>query len=234
MQVSGVRVVAPGPEGRSDLRAFSWSQGVTVALLVTAPQKNIIGVLKDSSKISSFTDDKGTDLIGSETEKAEFSTWFSSDKTAEKSVLVEANAPGLPAKSATSLNLSGMIAVQTASQTTNIAAENVELKVGSEFSLGLIKFSISGVRLQGTDLVVTLQAKQDLAAISRVEFYDTDGTKIDSHRYSSSSFGFMGSTTYTWDYSLKKHLDKAKISAVVWTDLKTIEVPVSVKTGVGL
>lgn len=192
VQVTGVRVVAPAPEGNDKLRAFNWFPGVTVALLVTAPEKSIISVSKDRSKITSFTDDKGTDLLAPEAGTVDYSSWFNSDSAAEKSVSAEVKASGQPAKGATQFNLAGTLSVETASQNTNITAENVELKAGSEFTVGRIKFTMSGVRLQGKDFVVTLQAKQDLAAISHLDFYGTNGTKIESHKYSSSSWGFAG------------------------------------------
>ncbi|HEY2084093.1 MAG TPA: hypothetical protein VGI88_15025, partial [Verrucomicrobiae bacterium] len=97
VQVTGVRVVAPAPEGNDKLRAFNWFPGVTVALLVTAPEKSIISVSKDSSKITSFTDDKGTDLLAPEAGTVDYSSWFNSDSAAEKSVSVEVKASGQPA-----------------------------------------------------------------------------------------------------------------------------------------
>jgi len=234
VQITGVRVVAPAPEGRSNLRAFNWSPGITVALLLTSPEKNIISVAKDKSKITSFTDDKSTDLLAAEPGTIDYSSWLNSDSAAGKSVSVEAKVSSQPAKGAAQFNLAGKFLVETASQLTNIAVENVALKVGSQFNIGQIKFTISGVRLQGKDFVLTLQADQDLAAVSHLDFYDANGTKIESHKYSSSSWSSAGSTSISWDFTLKKQADQATVRAAVWTDLKSIEVPFSTKVSLGL
>jgi hypothetical protein len=234
VEVGGVRVVAPPPDGNNDLRAFNWSPGVTVSLVLIAPQGSIVSVDRNASKIDSFTDDKGTDLMTHDNfGDSNFSTGFGSNK-AGKSVLVEAHGSGRPAKGATQFKLSGKVAVQTASQTKVVSADNVELKLGSELNLGEMKFTISGVRLQGKDFAVTLQSKQDPEGISHLEFYDASGAKIESHRDSSSSWGMQGDTTYNWEFTLKKQIDKAKIVATMWADLKTTEVPVSVKVDLGL
>src|SRR5258705_314302 len=63
-QVAGLRVVAPSGEGKDKMGAFNRSPGVTVALLLTAPEGNIVSVNQEASKLISFTDDKGTDLLG--------------------------------------------------------------------------------------------------------------------------------------------------------------------------
>ena len=234
VEVGGVRVVAPPPDGNNDLRAFNWSAGVTVSLVLTAPQGNIVSVDGNASKIDSFTDDKGTDLMGHDNfGDSNFSTGFGFNK-AGKSALVEASGSGRPAKGATQLKLTGKVAVRTSGQTKPVSADNVELKLGSELSLNEMKFTVSGVRLQGKDFAVTLESKQDPEAISHLEFFDESGTRIESHRSSSSSFGMQGNTTYNWEFVLKKQIDKAKIVATMWADMKTTEVPVSVKVDLGL
>ena len=67
-----------------------------------------------------------------------------------------------------------------------------------------------------------------------VEFFDAQGNKIESRMNGSSSWNSGTAMTVTWDFALKKNVAKAKIVASYWTDLKTTEVPIAIKTGVGL
>jgi hypothetical protein len=229
VQVAGLRVVAPAPGGDDGLRAFNWSPGVTVSLLVTAQQGNIVSVDNNKSKITSFTDDKGTVLSAATARRS-----FSSSSESGPSVIIEANASGQPTKGATLLNIVGKIVAQTASQTKQFAAENVAFKTGTEFRIGNIPLTIAGTRLSGKDLTVTLKAKQDLAAVSRLEFYDEQENKIESRRSSWSTSGSGPDMNVSWDFILKENAERGKIVATCWTDLKTVEVPFSVKAGVGL
>ena len=70
-----------------------------------------------------------------------------------------------------------------------------------------------------------------LESISKLEFYDAQGNKVEAQKRSWGGGGFLG---YMVEYVFKKGPDRAKIVATCWQDLKTVEVPFSVKTGVGL
>jgi len=39
---------------------------------------------------------------------------------------------------------------------------------------------------------------------------------------------------YSVEYTLKKSIDHAKVIVTCWQDMKTVEIPVSLKTGLGL
>ena len=109
VQVAGVRVVAPAPNGNDSLRAFhSGSPCVTVALLVTASEGKIVNVDTEASKLETFTDDKGANLLAAHAEhffsRVDFSSMSSfSDKDDATSKLVEVYALGPPTKGATQL-----------------------------------------------------------------------------------------------------------------------------------
>ena len=62
VKVVGIMVVAP--DGAKDqTRAYYWKTGVTVSAMVTPDSGKIIKVDDSNSKLDSFTDDKGTDLM---------------------------------------------------------------------------------------------------------------------------------------------------------------------------
>jgi hypothetical protein len=239
VQVTGIRVVAPAPEGKDRLRAFNDSPGATVALMVTAPSGNIVNVNTDDSKLEVFTDDKGTNLLAAKSQnhfsESGFTVWSSfSDKEEASSKLVEVHASGQPAKGATLFNISGKLVVQTASQTKQFTADNVELKLGTKLSLGNTPMTVSSIRSDMEGQEVSLNAKQDLSHILKVEFFDAQGNKIEARENGTTSWSGGSTKDVTLEYRLKKSVDKIKIVATCWTDLKTTEVPITIKTGVGL
>jgi hypothetical protein len=240
VQVAGISVGAPAPEGKDNSYASSWSAGSTVLLVVTAPSGNIVNINTDASKLEAFTDDKGTDLLAVKSQSHFHDSCFSvssllpgEEKHAAKPVSVRA--PGVPAKGATQFNISGKLVVQTASQTKQSTADNVELKTGSKFDLADIPMTVSNIFSDMEGMGVSLSAKQDLSNISKLEFFDALGNKIEAHAYGSSFMTKKGKKEEeTQDYRLKKSVSKVKIVATCWTDLKTTEVPIAIKTGLGL
>jgi hypothetical protein len=77
---------------------------------------------------------------------------------------------------------------------------------------------------------VTFSSPRDLECIASLEFFDAQGNKIES-RKSSWGGGFLG---YMVEFNLKQNVERAKILANCWQDLKTVEAPFAIKTGVGL
>jgi hypothetical protein len=78
---------------------------------------------------------------------------------------------------------------------------------------------------------VTFSSLRDLESISTLEFFDASGNKIEAVKRSWGGGGLLG---YMMQYDVKQNMDHAKIVATCWQDLKTVEVPFSIKTGVGL
>jgi hypothetical protein len=235
-EVAGLRIVAPAWEGKDYMRAFNWSSGVTVALLLTAPTGRIVRVNPEASRLVSFADDKGTDLLADASRRSftESFSGFHENYDAKSAVLLEVRTPARPDKGASELRISGKVTTQIASQTKQVTAENVELKSGVQFDLGDLRLTISAVQASGGENTISFEAKQSLSHVPRLEFFDGHGIKIESSRSGRSSSNSGSKMSETWSYTLKTKTDRIKIVATVWTDLKTIEVPVSIKTGIGL
>ncbi|HTI99981.1 MAG TPA: hypothetical protein VL527_13960 [Dongiaceae bacterium] len=240
--VAGLRVVAPNQ--KDNLRAFSWSPGTTVALLITAPQGKIVSMDQEGSSLTAFTDDQGKNLLAGHSEDHFFQNGFQmmssfSDDDSSATKLVEASASEAPTPGALRLHLTGKLMVQTAAQTATLTAENVELKPGTQFQLGKLALTVSSTGLaaggfSGNGMEVSLRANQDLSSVAKLEFFDEKGNSIEADRSGNSSFSTGSLISVTWNYSLKQKVDKVKIVATCWTDLKTETVPVDVTTGVGL
>lgn len=241
VQVIGIMVVTP--EGCKDNRSFCWKPGVTVSASVTLAAGKIVDLNQAESKLISFVDDKGTDLVAAPASKNPFNKpgfsfqSLASDTVECSSVIIDLKASGQPAPDATRLNITGTLSAVTASGTKQFTVENVELKTNSTFTVGELSLKTSGV---GTNrnawtakdfkYSVTFSSVQSLASISSLEFYDTQGGKIDSRK---SSWG-NGLGGYMVEYILKKTANRVKIVVTCWQDLKVVNVPIDVQTGIGL
>jgi hypothetical protein len=203
---------------------------------VTPPAGKIVSLNQFDSKLDSFTDDKGTDLLAVKSEDPFNKPGFGVMDSKESYATVDMQVAGLPAKGATALNISGKLVVTVAAAAQQFTVENVELKAQTSFTCGGLPLTISAAGLgkamfsQQAEYSVTFSSTKDLAAISALEFYDAQGNKVEATKRSwGGGFG-----NYFAEFALKKSLDRAKIVATCWQDLKTVEVPISIKTGIGL
>lgn len=239
IQVAGIRIVAPAPDGKVGSRgAFFSPPGVTVTVIVQPPAGKIVSINQFDSKLDSFTDDKGTDLMATKSEDPFNKPGINMINVKEGGISanMDFQAAGLPAKGATVLTFSGKLIAQVAGSTKQFTVENVEIKTNAQFNLGDMPVIISGAVSRKDpfgkqdEFSVTFSGSQNLESLSSLEFFDSQGNKIEA-RKSSWGGGFLG---YMVEYVFKKNTDHAKIVATCWQDLKTVEVPFLVKTGVGL
>ena len=126
---------------------------------------------------------------------------------------------------------------EVAASTKQFTVENVEIKTNVSFSLGNLPIVISEAGANWNawpakeyKYSVTFSSLRDLESISSLEFFDSNGNKIEAVKRSWGG-GFLG---YMMQFDVKQNMDRAKIVATCWQDLKTIEVPFSIKTGAGL
>jgi len=243
VQIQAIRVVAvaAGDQDSAWWGLNGATPGVTVLLKLTAPEGNIVGINIGESKLVSFTDDQGSDLAarpaeGSPGNEPGISTrlGFGPLVDGKPSAIIRVTAPNQPARGAAGFSITGKVTVQTASQTNQVAAEKVALTSGTVFELGELKLTICDVRSKDGKCEVSLQSSQDLTSLAKLDFYDAQGQKIESQVFSSNLYTSGAKKKWSLSFRLQKTTAVAKIAATCWTDLKTVEVPIAVKTGVGL
>jgi hypothetical protein len=238
VQVVGVMVVAP--EGGKDNRSYCWKPGVTISASVTLSAGQIVKLNQEESKVASFTDDKGTDLNAGPPSQDPFNKpgiSFQSPTEGASSVVIDLKASGQPAKGATRLNVAGTLSAQIAASTKQFTIPNVEMRTNISFSLGELPVLIASV---GTNrnawsakeykYSVTFSSLRDMDGISNLEFFDAQGNQIKAEKRAWGG-GFLG---YMMQFDMKENVDRVKIVATCWQDLKTVEVPINIKTGIGL
>ncbi|MBN1669663.1 MAG: hypothetical protein JXR37_01435 [Kiritimatiellae bacterium] len=242
VEVHGLRIVKPTPGGNQKMRAFNWSPGTTVALLLTVPGGGLLGLDPDASRVKAIMDDKGKDLskpdvpskFGGNTPKFGMMPTVSEDG---KLCSAELTAPGSPTKGATQLTIAAEVALWVATQKKDFTAEKVALKPGATISAGPIPFTIkSAGKPEWGDaaLSVAIQAKKKLDDIADIQFFDAQDKKVDANRGQTESMGFGDRVTVTWTYALSRKVDSAKIVVSYWTDKHQVTVPLRMTVGMGL
>jgi hypothetical protein len=237
-EVTGLRIIAPPVEKSENARgAFFESPGVTVVVTLTPPSGGkVVSIDQFESKVDSFTDDKGTDLLAAKSEDEFHKPGFGMMDHKENFATAEIHVAGVPAKGATTLNISGKVSLKVAAATKEFTAESVDIKAGSSFKLGDMELKISKAGMAKAmfgdkeEFSVNLSSATDFDGIAKLEFFDAQGNKVEAHK--SSWGGGMGA--YFAEYTFKQSIDHAKIVATCFQDLKTMEVPMAIKTGVGL
>jgi len=239
-QVVALMVVAPA--GGTDNRNFCWKTGVTVSVLYAPTDGKIVDFDQNESKLVSFTDDKGTDLMAAPPSTDPFnkpgiSGMLPQANGGASSIVFDLKASGQPAKGATSFNITGKASLEIAGGTNQITVENVAIKTNSVFSLGDLPLMISEA---GTNknvwgskdypYSVTFSSLRDMKNISSMEFFDAAGNKVAAEKRSWGG----GPLGYMIQYDFKQLVDRARIVATCWKDLKTIELPIAVKATAGL
>lgn len=237
VNVAGLRVVAPAYEDNDEMRAFNWSPGTCVSLLVVQPQGGLIGFDADASKLDEMTDDKGNSLLSKEgSGRSGFSAW---PKIGEdgKAALVEIDAGNTPAAGSNAIRLKGTLVFSSASDKKTYKQDNVALKPGTKFEAGPIPMTVkeAGKPEWGDEpLEITLEANKNLDSLASVRFLDAEGNEIEASDSGSSSMTFGDEVTVNRSYKLGKMVDTATIEMTYWTDLKPLEVPFDLTITVGL
>lgn len=218
-----------------------WSPGVTVNLRVTAPERQIVGSYFSEATITSFTDDKGKNLLPDNKDDGLLHPAEGIVETVHTRgtpvMSVEVKSSKLPSKGATELKLVGKVVVKTASQSKELPKQNIKLQAGSKFDLGDLQVTVSDIGMEHSKFVVTLDADHDLMAIASLEVFNKQGKRIDASLSDSTDFRDVKKHMVTLSerrLTLDKRLDSATIKATCWTDLKTTEVPIDAKVGLGL
>lgn len=237
VQVTGLRIVAPPVEKGEDARgAFFQSPGVTVVAAITPPGGKIVSIDQMESKVDNFKDDQGTDLFAAKSDSPFNKPGFGVMDNKQAYLTAEIQCAGVPAKGATTLNISGKVSVKVAASTKDITADSVDLKAGASFQLGDMTLKITKAGMAKAmfgdkeEFTVNLSSAADLDRLAKLEFFDAQGNKVEAHK--SSWGGGMGE--YFAEYTFKQSLGQAKIVAACYQDMKTVEVPIALKTSVGL
>jgi hypothetical protein len=224
----------------SSLVMGAWA-GTTITLLLSQPEKSVIGIDENASKLTSFTDDRGTDLAKAEGNSA---SWISAvfSKISEDGKLVAApiRSNATPAAGAREITLKATIVLRCGGAQKTSEQKDVPLAAaGTKISAGPTTLAIAksnksaGNELVGAQKSVTLTSKTPLDAIKSIAFLDQAGKEIRSHVSAHSTMTFGAMSTYDATYSLEQNVDTATVRVTYYEKIENVSVPVDLKVGVG-
>ena len=234
----GLRVVPKAYDGNDMMRAFNAFEGTSVAILVHQPNGGLITFDSENSKIESFTDDKGKDLLKSTGDFGMPAIPMSPDISEDgKAVIIEVNGGQTPTKGATSLNVKGKLIFKAAIRKKGYTHKDIEVKADAKVEAGPIEMTIgrAGKPEWGEEpLEIVLQAKKRLDEVASIRFLDSDGKEIESSVSGSMTMAFGDDVSVERGYALTKKVDKVTIEISYWTDMKDLEIPVDLTFSLGL
>jgi len=252
VEVRGIRIVGDAyGDARHRLSAYNWNKGTNVALFITKPDGGIIEFTRANSRLTKFTDDKGTNLAavteGSWGDDQPFGP-FQQVSSDGKARIVEIQGAGAPTKGAAVVSASGMISLRCGSKKVTAKQENVALTPGTKIIAGAITFEVSktgkpemfafggmpGAAKAGDRWSVTLHANADCSNIAEIKFLDAASREMEVRDGGSSSTSFGNAVAAEKTFILPKKVDFATIVITYWTDMKEVKVPFDIKATLGL
>ena len=212
--------------------------GTSLTLFVRRADKVFIGMDKKKTKLASFTDDKGTDLL-KKTKKWGMSGISSFPKFSKDGhvCVVDVQGPTPPAKGAKTIRLKATLAMKCAEGEKTAVQKDLALKKGSKLTAGPVPWTIEKVGKPNwgdakMSVVVTGKVSHD--KIKQLVFLDADGKEVEHSVGSRSRSGFMGRMTYGVTYNFKKNVDVVTVKVIYFEKTETITIPVDLEIGVGL
>lgn len=239
--VVGVAVAAPTPDGKGQSAVFGRRPGVEITVIATGNLK-VLAYDPASSKLSSFVDDKGTDL--SKTEGWGDLPWLSPFYSGSSSSADEPEPPFsfsivssvMPAKGATTLTLDATIGLITGTDLKTDETKDVALTKGTKLKLGNIDVELSDVGKSYDEKQTTLafSTSSRLDAIQSVEFVDAAGKPIPSDENGRSTMSMNGDSTYSISYAVPHGTTKATLRVKYYATSKVVPLTIKRTIGVGL
>src|SRR4051812_44904654 len=192
----------------SSLVMGAWP-GTTVTLILSQPDKFVIGVDENASKLTSFIDDRGTNLAKAE---GNSSSWISAifSKISEDGKLVAApiRSNATPAAGAREITLKATVVLRCGGAEKTTEQKDVPLAAaGTKIPAGPVTLAIAksnknaGNELVGAQKSVTLTSTTPLDAIKSIVFLDQAGNEIRSHESGHGTMTFGNMSSYEATYS---------------------------------
>jgi hypothetical protein len=212
---------------------FGATASTNVAVVLTLPGRSIIGVDTNASKLTSFTDDKKTDLSKPKTPSFFKQPWLSfynqlsNDKQRCTVHLVSMNAP---AAGATKILVKASVAVLCGSDEKKAEKKDVAVKDGTKEKVGPAELEVKSPFPGAKNL--SLIFLTDKPVIKTVEFFDADGKAVKANP----GFAFTppGSKKHQTAYNLlDPKVTKVTVKLTYFEKTEEVKVPLNLNFGLG-
>lgn len=225
----------------------SGPEGTELQILVSDPQKQIIGFDDDASRLLRFDDDQGTRLLKSDDEDTRgfpvFSPATISSDRHHCAIFVHSHKT--PAPGVVKIFLKGNLVLRCAHGEKSIEQKNISLKKGGIIHLGnqqiniskkaatAINFGFGFGDAKPPQMSVTFNSPSPLDIIKKVEFFSSNGKAIKHQNTGDESMSFGGITCYSLNFGLEQKADAVTIKVTYYEKVEEVTVPVVLETGVG-
>jgi len=225
--VAGLKVIGSGlGKNGSEIEPFHDHPGTFIALAIQPPKgSGIVAVDDDNSKLESFADDKGTSLL----EEGRIGPF---PKVAEDGsvAMVEVEVRGRPAAGASSLTVTGTIAVMLANGSKPTRVANLKLEDGQAFKVGTTNMTVNTAKVSDDSTEVTFGLPRSvLQTLRETRFFDSKNQPLEASRRSS---GYMNQKAEV-EFEVKTKDKVVTVEFELWQNTKTVKAPFSVQAGLG-
>jgi hypothetical protein len=247
----------PAEQGMFMAMVGHGQSGTRFVLSLADPERQIVSLDHDKSKITACTDDAGGDLnkdVGGR--QSGFSPFPLELRPGRHFGVVEISQGLTPSPGAKKIRLQGEIALQCGTGEKTIEQADVPLKAAGEITAGPVPFKIApakkdagfgflmplkleGVGAQGESepkIIVALTTDQPNDIIKKIVFLNAAGKEIVKQEMGSGtsiSPGPAGRKTYERTIGLAEDVEKATVRIVSYEKLDPISVPIDFEIGVG-
>jgi hypothetical protein len=235
VKVTALSVTAPekNEEGRR-----SMNDGTSLTIKVTQPGKFILALDEDASKVASFTDDKGANLLVKSPSGREGIWPFPEISKDGHSVSVKVQSPAIPTAGAAAIQLKGALVLTCGADEKTASQQDVDIKKDATLSAGALSAKVESVEENKwgdeKSWMVSLQSDKDFAAIKALALVGADGKEIEGRLSGSGRMGFMGKASYNRDYAFKVKPGKMTVKVTYFDKTEKVTVPVDLSVSVGL
>jgi hypothetical protein len=238
VRVFGLSIYKPKPEDRT--RGFYFGPSTTVQAVISVPDKAILTLDQKASKLTSFTDDKKTNLyktVAFGFSQPWVSPYYSPLSKDRKSIAVNFQGNQAPATGANKILIKGSVAVICGKDEKTAEKKDLEFKKGTKAKFGPLELEITTPYPGAPNL--TFVFTSDKPIIKDVKFTDPDGKAVNA----STGFGGIAPpggkirTVYYLNTPFGKKpekLEKVTIKLTYYDKTETVKVPIDLSTGIGL
>lgn len=229
VEVVGLHVSKKLPDQDRNL-TNSYDHGTGIDLIIRQPGKRILGIDRAASKVTSFKDDKDTDLSKSEGFGGivdDLGTRTSQDGTR---VGVRLRSSVLPAKGAAKLVVKGSIVLKIGTDEKTAEEKNVVLKADKGVKVGPATVKIGMGEVNGEKTVMVSYSERVLKA---VVFLDKAGKVLESQSYGGGSSSDGTTTVYDTDYHVKGLANLATVRITYFSKTESLTVPLDLEINLG-
>jgi hypothetical protein len=213
-------------------------------ILISDPKRHFIGFDQPSSRIVRFADNRGDLREGGNGRSGSIDSYPHEISVDGHHCVIRLSAPHSPAPGTTQIMVEAKIVLRCAKDEKNAEKKNIELAEGGELDFGKVNLDVSeGKQNHGLfgfgaakppQTAVKISSSSPMDVIKEIEFFSTDGKKLNYQNTMSSSMGFGSQMTYTKEFALEEKVKKLNVKVTYFDKVESIAVPIKLETGLGL